>query len=78
MTITLHVRNFTGKVIFVEVVPDGKVSDAKVAIARVMAKEALPRLAYKGHELRDHHSLSYYCDPSKDVLHIRERITLSS
>jgi hypothetical protein len=73
MTVTLHLRSFTGKLIFVEVDPDGRVSDAKVAIARVLSKEVLPRLSYKGHELRDHQNLSYYCDPSRDVLHIRER-----
>ena len=74
MTTTVTVRNFTGKTISVEVNPATKVSGLKDTIAQTtLCKWAKPALTWKGHELRDHQSLSHYNVADRDVLYICER-----
>jgi len=73
MTTTVTVRNFTGKTIFLEVNPATKVSGLKDTIARTtLCKWAKPVLTWKGHELRDHQSLSHYNVADRDALWICE------
>ena len=74
MTTTVTVRNFTGKTISVQVDPATKVSGLKDTIAQTtLCKWAKPVLTWKGHELRDHQSLSHYDIAGQDVLNICER-----
>jgi hypothetical protein len=76
MTITLTIRNFTGKAVPLDVDSNATVADVKAAIARTVtglskgAKQ--PALAFKGHELRDHKSLSHYDITDHAVLHLCE------
>jgi Ubiquitin family len=73
-TVAITIRNFTGKPISLDIDPASKVSDVKDAIARVLPKTTGTKLALacKGHELRDHQSLSHYDITSRDILHICE------
>jgi hypothetical protein len=72
MTTTVTVRSFTGKAISLQVDPASKVSDVKDRIVQVMGRKSRPALTWKGHELRDHQSLSHYDVTARDVLHICE------
>jgi len=71
MTTTVTVRNFTGRSFSLDVDPASRVSDVKGIIARTMGKQGFkPSLTWKGHELRDHQSLSHYGVSSGHVLNI--------
>jgi hypothetical protein len=72
MTTTLTVRSFTGKAISLQVDPASKISYVKDTIIEVMGRKSRPVLTCKGHELRDHQSLSHYGITARDVLHICE------
>jgi uncharacterized ubiquitin-like protein YukD len=76
MTITVTVHNFTGRSFPLDVDPASKISVVKAAITRAMGKQAKLPLEWRGHELRDHQTLSHYGIAIGDVLHIREHYVL--
>lgn len=76
MTTTVTVRSFTGKAISLQVDPASKVSDVKDRIVEAMGRKSRPALACRGHELRDHQSLSHYDIAARDVYDIAARDVL--
>lgn len=70
---TIIIRNFVGKAIYLDVDVESKVSRLKDLIGHTslhLARGVRLRLAFNGHEVRDHRRLSYYGVSQNSVLNI--------
>jgi hypothetical protein len=69
--------DFTGRITVVDLDPTSKISLVKDTIVLALKRSSRPALSFKGHELRDHRTLSYYNICKMDSVHMRECALIS-